>query len=104
MLMAMGGTPNVYDTKKQSPLHIACDFGNFDVVKLLLKFNLSTTAKDVNGLTPYDYAKRNENQEILDELIKYDAEKPSTKVTGRDEHKSSREESNENHESNDESK
>ena len=78
MLVTMGGSPKILDTEKQSPLHIACEMGNLDVVKLLLTYGLSTTTKDVNGFTAYDYAKKNEYQDILDELTKNDADKDDT--------------------------
>ena len=78
MLVAMGASPKVLDTEKQSPLHIACEMGNLEAVKLLLSYGLSTSVKDVNGYTPYDYAKKNEYQEILDELNKNDADKDDT--------------------------
>ena len=72
MLVTMGAIPTALDTEKQSPLHIACEMGNLDTVKLLLSYGLSTAIKDVNGYTPYDYAKKNEYQDILDELNKAD--------------------------------
>ena len=74
----MGASPKVLDTEKQSPLHIACEMGNLEVVKLLLTYGLSTNLKDVNGFTPYDYARKNEYQEILDELTRYDVDNKTT--------------------------
>lgn len=49
--------------------------GNIEAVQLLLKLGVPSNTKDINGLTPYDFAKRNEFQDILDVLNEHDIAK-----------------------------
>ncbi|EAY19746.1 ankyrin repeat protein, putative [Trichomonas vaginalis G3] len=75
MLNVMGASLKILNTEKQTPLHIACEMGNVEVVQLLLSLGVQTAAKDVNGMTAYDFAKRSEYQDILDILNEYDVNK-----------------------------
>ena len=56
-----------------SPLHIACDIGNKEIVRLLLDNNADIEIVDNNYMTPLHYATKNNNLKIIKLLIKYKA-------------------------------
>lgn len=53
---------------KETPLHYAAKYNNPDVVKLLLEKGADKTAKDSQGMTPYDAAKKDNADKVLDLL------------------------------------
>jgi ankyrin repeat protein len=53
---------------KETPLHYAAKYNNPDVVKLLLTNNADKNIKDASGLTPYDAAKKDNADKVLDLL------------------------------------
>lgn len=55
-------------TGKETPLHYAARFNNPDVVKLLLDNKADKTMKDAAGLTPYETAKKENADKVLDLL------------------------------------
>ena len=75
MLLAMCAQGKALNSERQYPIHVACEMGNIEAVKVLLEKDLYTTEKDANGHSPYDYALKNEYQDILDEIIRFNSEK-----------------------------
>ena len=53
---------------KETPLHYAAKYNNPDVVKLLLEKGADKTAKDAGGMTPYETAKKENADKVLDLL------------------------------------
>lgn len=53
---------------KETPLHYAARYNNPDVVKLLLENKANKNAQDASGLTPYDAAKKENADKVLDLL------------------------------------
>lgn len=53
---------------KETPLHYAAKYNNPDVVKLLLEKGADKTAKDASGMTPYDAAKKDNADKVLNLL------------------------------------
>ncbi len=53
---------------KETPLHYAARYNNPDVVKLLLDKGADKNAKDSQGLTPYEAAKKENAAKVLDLL------------------------------------
>lgn len=58
------------DASGRTALHCSVLHGHKDVVEYLLKYNVENNDMDMLGLTPYDYAKRVYQKEILDLLVK----------------------------------
>lgn len=53
------------DFSGRTPLHTACLHGHKEIVEYLLKNNVEKCDVDMLGLTPYDYAERANQKEIL---------------------------------------
>jgi len=53
---------------KETPLHYAAKYNNPDVVKLLLSKGADKSAKDAGGMTPYEAAKKDNADKVLDLL------------------------------------
>lgn len=51
-----------------TPLHLACHMGHTEIAKFLINSGANIFAEDAFGNLPYDYAKLNNNLEILDLL------------------------------------
>jgi cytohesin len=56
--LARGAEPNVRDRKGNTVLHAAADGGNLQLTKLLLPRVADPRAKNREGLTARDYARR----------------------------------------------
>lgn len=61
----------VHDTDEEgcTALHWAADKGNRDIVEMLIRSGAHTGAKDVDGLTPYNYAELSDNTFLTDLLV-----------------------------------
>jgi len=59
---------NELDEYGYSPLHLACDRGHFDMVKLLIEKGASTTIKDSDDLTAHELAQVAERTDIVEFL------------------------------------
>ena len=68
MLIAKGGTVNVRNRSKQTPLHLATRYGTAELVQLLLKNGAEVNAKTADGRTPLHDAVR-KNQTISAKLL-----------------------------------
>lgn len=53
------------NNKKYTCLHLACSLNNVDIVRALLRLNCLVNIKDVDNLTPYQIAKKNNYELIL---------------------------------------
>jgi len=58
---------NGHDEYGYTPLHLACDRGNLEVVQLLVDRGVDTSTKDSDDLTPYEIAKIAGH----DDIVKY---------------------------------
>ena len=56
---------NSTNNKKETPLIIASKNGHINIVRNLLRFGAEIDAKDINGMTAYDYAMQNNNNKII---------------------------------------
>ena len=57
----------------QNPLHFSCRYGQVEAVKVLIDNGVNAFAKDLRGMTPYDYAKKKKYKDILDILIQVES-------------------------------
>ncbi|CAG8498882.1 14631_t:CDS:2 [Acaulospora morrowiae] len=57
------------DEQGVSPLHVACEIGNRDIVSILLQEGHAWNAIDTSGTTAGEYAKRNGHEEVYEMLI-----------------------------------
>lgn len=62
-----------YNYDFMSPLHLACDIGNIEIVQLLLENGADTDVLDNNFMTPLHYAANRNHFKIIKKLIKYKA-------------------------------
>jgi glutaminase len=72
-LVAQGCNVNYRDYDFRTPLHLACNYGNFDIVKYLVAHGAHILIKDRFGNTPHDEAKKYgfpEIAEYLDTVLK----------------------------------
>jgi len=56
LLLLNGASTFVCDSSGWTPLHFAASNGSFDVIQLLISFEATVSAKDVNGRNPYEIA------------------------------------------------
>lgn len=57
-LLELGASPNVQNSEGESPLHLACLYGNNAEVELLLKYNCNISLKAYSEHTPLEVAIR----------------------------------------------
>lgn len=62
-----------YNYDFMSPLHLACDIGNIEIVQLLLENGADTDILDNDFMTPLHYASNRNHFKIIKKLIKYKA-------------------------------
>lgn len=64
---------NNYNYYSLSPLHIACEIGNIEIVQILLEYGANTEINDNKLMTPIFYAAQNNHYNIIKLLINYKA-------------------------------
>lgn len=64
LLIDRGANVNRHDGRG-TPLHYAAEYGNAELVKLLLEAKADPTAKDWRGKTPLDLAKESNHKEVV---------------------------------------
>ena len=64
-----------------TPLHVAVDCGNINMVLLLLSFKPDLKRKDRYGQTPFDLAVKNRNKEIVEMITKAQDTTTNTELT-----------------------
>ncbi|KAK7476855.1 hypothetical protein BaRGS_00031937 [Batillaria attramentaria] len=70
ILLEYGASLEVGDWEKgRKPLHIACEHGNNDLVKILLDAGASVDAQDNNGRTPLHVACRYNHVDVMKSLL-----------------------------------
>ena len=52
------------DMRKVTPLHLAAEYGNFEICKLIIDDIEELSPKDYDNYTPYDYARRRGHSDI----------------------------------------
>lgn len=57
--------------RSQTPLHIACEYGDIEMVRTLLYHGADRYAMDSHGITPYTYADSTGCYDVLVTLAKY---------------------------------
>ena len=73
-LIANGANVNAKDSERLfapcgvTALHLSSDKGYLELVKLLLENGADVNAKDDDGVTPLDYAKKNNQIEVIEIL------------------------------------
>lgn len=56
LLLAVGLSPDQQDQRRQTPLHLAVQRGDFDSAEMLGRYSADKTASDIFGKTAFDYA------------------------------------------------
>jgi hypothetical protein len=72
-LVQQGTNVNALTIDKTTPLHKACECGNFSIVKCLIKYNANVNAANKYGTTPLHLAARSGCVKIVDYLIQHGA-------------------------------
>ncbi|KAL0454440.1 UNVERIFIED_CONTAM: Ankyrin repeat domain-containing protein 2B [Sesamum latifolium] len=70
VLLEAGAKVDGLDKNKNTPLHYAAGYGRKDCVELLLKNGAAVTLQNLDGKTPIDVAKLNNQNEVLTLLEK----------------------------------
>lgn len=65
LLQHFPSTADAMDRKKRTPLHIACEHGDIDCVRILLKYGADTESKDRSAETPLHKAARQGSTEVV---------------------------------------
>lgn len=69
-LIESGAEINLTNNSQTSPLHLAVQFNNVEMVKLLLNHNADKKKQDGKGKTPFEYAVFSGNESLIT-LLKY---------------------------------
>ena len=64
LLILSGANVNCTNSIKNTPLHLACLYGHFEVTKILLQNDVSMTKKNITGKTALDIAKDKNHKKI----------------------------------------
>ncbi|CAM9167310.1 unnamed protein product [Choristocarpus tenellus] len=72
---------NIRDANKNSPLHLACQYGHVDIVKSLIRYSANTGARNVMLMTPLHIASQCLHIKIVGILLK---ENQGSMVTAED--------------------
>ena len=82
LLLTTNANPNVYCGKKcyTTPLIMACDLGNIDIVKLLIANKANVNMRDHLRGCPIWIAATSQNLELLTLLLRHTAAKPRSKM------------------------
>jgi len=64
-LMALKASPEINDRWKKTPLHSAAKVQDLEVTKALLYHKADVNAQDEDGHTPYYFASKNNNTELM---------------------------------------
>ncbi|XP_010909898.1 ankyrin repeat domain-containing protein 2B isoform X2 [Elaeis guineensis] len=72
LLLGVGATVDALDKNKNTALHYAAGYGREDCVALLLEHGAAVTLQNLDGKTPIDVAKLNNQEEVL-KLLEKDA-------------------------------
>jgi len=59
---------NATDKNKNTPLHYAAGYGRVDLCKLLVDAGASVTLKNLDGKSPLDVAKLNDQDDVVKAL------------------------------------
>lgn len=70
VLIEAGAKVDALDKKKNTPLHYAAGYGGKECVTLLMEKGGVVTQQNLDGMTPVDVAKLNEQHEVLEFLEK----------------------------------
>ncbi|MBA0820807.1 hypothetical protein Gohar_019660 [Gossypium harknessii] len=72
ILLEAGAAVDALDKNKNTALHYAAGYGRKDCVALLLKNGAAVTLQNMDGKTPIDVAKLNDQHEVV-KLLEKDA-------------------------------
>ncbi|CAF4914337.1 unnamed protein product [Pieris macdunnoughi] len=68
MILKYGGDPNIINDDGLSPVHIAAIWGRVENLKLLIGCGGDPSRKDIDGISAFDYAAREQQWEVFDYL------------------------------------
>ncbi|XP_047509572.1 ankyrin repeat and LEM domain-containing protein 1-like [Pieris napi] len=68
MILKYGGDPNIVNEDGLSPVHIAAIWGRVENLKLLIGCGGDPSRKDIDGISAFDYAAREQQWEVFDYL------------------------------------
>ena len=80
--LTSGAPVDIRLQKGRTPLHIATNNGQLEIVKMLLRYKANINAKDAEDFTPLHYAASRHNKEILEHLIRNGANLEAKDVKG----------------------
>ena len=81
--MHAGAYVNARDHRKRTPLHVAAEEGEKEVVKCLLSKKADTMIADLDGNTPVDLAAKKQHKEVVNILLKHAASSKKDNVVKR---------------------
>jgi ankyrin repeat protein len=77
LLLKHGADPNARGVDGQTLLHVSCRYGNWKVVRELLKLNVDVNSRDNQGRTPHQIALEKRRKEVVQLLLEHGAESTS---------------------------
>ena len=81
--MHAGAYVNARDHRKRTPLHVAAEEGEKEVVKCLLSKKADAMIADLDGNTPVDLAAKKQHKEVVNILLKHAASSKKDNVVKR---------------------
>jgi ankyrin repeat protein len=85
-LIWKGARLSIRNNKGQTPLHLACQYGNIDAVDVLLASGANPTECDENGANTLHYAARRKHEETIRNLIDHVPESTRDFAKSKDKH------------------
>ena len=81
--MHAGAHVNARDHRKRTPLHVAAEEGEKEVVKFLLSKKAEAIIADLDGNAPVDLAAKKQHKEVVSILLKHAASSKKDNATKR---------------------
>ena len=82
--MHAGASVNARNHRKRTPLHVAAEEGEKELIKFLLSKKADAMITDLDSNTPVDLAAKKQHKEIVNILLKYSASSKKDKAVKKD--------------------
>ena len=83
-VMLAGASVNARDHRKRTPLHVAAEEGEKELIKFLLSKKADANITDLDGNTPVDLAAKKQKDEAVEFLLKHSPPSKKDKAVKKD--------------------